>query len=807
METLWSDVRYALRAMATHRGFTAVALLTLALGIGANTAIFSVVDAVLIRPLPYADASSLYNIWLAPTATPIDREPASLPSVRDWQRDNTVFTGIGAFAVNTYDVTGTEGTEPIRTVMGTAGLYELLGARPVLGRAPSAADDRAPVVAISHRLWMRRFGGDSTVLGRTAIMNGDPYTIIGVMPAGFHFPSPSFDAWTSLYGIYKTSGTSGVGDWVNSRGLRGYRVVARLKPGATPAGAAAAMNREQQRLGQLFPNSDRGLVVHLQSLRDATIGGVRRLLWVVLGAAGFVLLLACANVAHLALVRAAGRAREMAVRRALGAPRLRLVRQLITESVVLAAMGGVLGVLLATWGVALLVRLSPTDIPSLETVGVDGRVLLYAAAVSLLTGVLFGLAPAFAAWGGDPQRALREQGRGVAGGRAARRFRNTLIAAETALALTLLVGAGLMVRSFANLTSADTGFNPSGVLTVSAQFDLHRYTDVSSQVATTQRVLDAIRRIPGVTSAGAATSLPPSRTQQSDEFSIVGRPVPAPGQSPTAWYVPTTPGYLAALGVPLLSGRDFTSGDDARVPMVAIVNRELVRRTFPIEDPLGRQITIGGATRTIVGVSGSPTFDGVGAAPVPAVFVPYAQAPFPGIWMAIRTTGDPMTLSSPVRKAFHDVDPQMEPGVIRPMDAVLSGEFVRPRFQTWLLATFGTLAMVLAAIGIYGVVAYGVAQRTGELGLRLALGAPTHLVLTMIVRQGMSPVLVGLAAGVAGSLALSRLMVGLLYGVAPTDGATFAGVTGVLAAVAMAAAYLPARRASRVDPLVALRSD
>jgi len=807
MDTLWQDVRFAARSLGKHRLFTLVAVLTLALGIGANTAIFSVVDAVLIRQLPYADAGRLYTIWTAPTATPSDQHPASLPDVRDWQAANTGFSGIAAYGFNRVQLSGPEGSEPIRAVLGTATLFDVLRATPVLGRVPRPSDDRLPVVAISYRIWMRHFGGDRSVIGRTVDLGGDPFTVIGVMPPGFHFPTPDIDAWTSLYGIYKTSGRGGVGDWIDNRGLFGYLVVGRLAPGSTPAGASAALNRVQAQLARTYPASDKGVVIHLESLRDQTVGGVARLLWVMLGAAGFVLLLACANVAHLALARATERAREMAVRRALGAPRRRLVRQLITESLVLAAAGGLAGVLLATWAVAVLVKLSPPDIPRIENVGVNGQVMAYAAAVSVLTGALFGLAPALASWRQDPQIAMRDQGRGLTGGRHSGRLRSWLVAAETALALMLLVGAGLMVRSFEKLTHADPGFDPHGVLAFGALFDLDRYADVSKQAATMDELLARFRAIPGVTSAGAGTSLPPSHVQESQVYTVVGRQAPDPGHVPNAWFVPATPGYLATLGIPVTSGRDFTTADDPHAPLVMIVNRELVRRAFPKQDPLGQQLNVGGVIRTIVGVTGDPTFNGIGSPPAPAVFVPYAQAPFPGVWFAVRTRGAPAQLAGAVRNAFHAVDPQLDPISMEPMEAMMGDEFIRPRFQTWLLATFGTLAMVLAAIGIYGVVAYGVVQRTGELGLRLALGAPTRHVLGMVVRQGMLPVVIGLAAGIVGSVALSRLMTGLLYGITATDRPTFAVVAAVLAVVALAAAYLPARRAARVDPLVALRAD
>ncbi len=473
----------------------------------------------------------------------------------------------------------------------------------------------------------------------------------------------------------------------------------------------------------------------------------------------------------------------------------------------LSFVGGCAGVLLGTWGTALLVRLSPGTIPRLEVVGVDVRVLTFAACASLATGVLFGMAPALVAWEGGAHAALRERGRGLSGSRRGQRFRAMLMAGEVAMALILVVASGLTIRSFARLTRADTGVHADGVLTFHMTVSTTRFTGADREIAAAQGVLDALGRLPGVEAVGASTSMPPSYTQQGSEFAIEGAPAPMPGHAPRAWYLPATPGYLKALGIPLVTGRDFTSADDAKSVPVTIVNRELMRRQFLGANPIGRRISVEGVTRTIVGVAGDAAYDGVGAPAGAEVYVPYAQSPFPGVWVAIKTAGDPRALVGPVRATLATVDPDMRPRSVRTMEEVLSGAFVGPRFQTWLLGMFGALALSLAAVGIYGVIAYGVAQRTGEIGLRLALGATRGTVLRLIVRQGMGAVAAGVIAGAGGALLLSRVMTGLLYSVRATDLATYAAATVLIIVVALAASYLPARRATRVDPLEAMRSE
>jgi predicted permease len=797
------DLRYAARILRHNVSFSLAVIATLALGIGANTAIFSVVNGVVLRPLPYDQPDRLYSVWLVPAASQSERQPASYPDLTDWQTSATSFSGIGGYVFNRYELSGPEGVDLARSIAGTATLYPTLGARPLIGRLPRPDEDREAVVTISHRLWQRRYAGDPSVIGRKLLLDDEPFTIIGVMPPGFHFPSPDIELWTSMYPIARATGDAATNPWLVNRGLRGYRILSRLKPGVTPAAAESEMNGIMDRLGASYPNEDGATDVRLQSVHDDTVGGVRRALWLTFGAAGLVLLLACVNVAHLMLARASARAREIAVRRALGAHRGRVVRQLLTESILLGVIGGLAGLAVAAVGVRILVRISPGDIPRLETVALDPATIAFAAIISIGTGMLFGLAPTFAAASARLQSTLREQRPGARSGR----MRAMLTAAEVAFALVVLVAAGLVVRSLVSLLSTDMGFRPERVITMSIGFSSTRYPDPAMRAPTLDRILAQIRALPGVTSAGASTSLPPARMQQSNGFAIEGDPPPRPNEEPSAIFIPTTPGFLPALGVPLLRGRDIADGDGASAPKVVVISQSIAHRDFAGRDPLGRRLRIADSLYTIIGVVGDVGYEGIGKPAQPALYVPFAQSTFPGLWVAVRASVEPWSLIGPIRDAIHVVDPRMNAQSLRPMDDLLSDTMVRPRFQAWLLATFGGLALVLAAVGIYGVIAYGVSQRTSEIGLRLALGAPRRSVISLILRRGLFPVAAGMVIGLIAAVGLSRVMTGLLYGVSPTDAITLVAVTLLLAVVAVAAAYLPARRAARLDPVGALRAN
>lgn len=800
------DAHYALRVLRRNPVFTAAVVLTLALGIGANTAIFSVVNAVVLRQLPYANPERLYSVWTSPARSPSDRHPTSYLDLQDWKQRSTAFAGLEGYAFNRFEITDGTAADAARAILATGSLYSTLGAKAEIGRLPTADEEHQPVVAISHRLWLRRYGGDPAVIGRSIQMDETSYKIVGVMPAGFHFPTPDIDLWMTIHNIADAPGQSRNSPWLTNRGLRGYRVVARLKPGVSARTAEAQLNAIMHQLGRDYPTTDAAIDIHLQSVRGDSTNGIENALWLILGAAGLVLLLACMNIAHLMLARTSARTREIAVRRALGADRSRVVRQLITESVILGLLGGALGLVVATLGARAFVALSPADIPRLETVAIDGRTMAFAAIISIATGVLFGLAPAVSAWGAAGQTSLRE-GRGGTGGRRASRARDFLTSGEVAFALVLLVGAGLMLRTFASLLRRDLGFSTEGVTAFHVSLSSSRYASDEAKARVVASVMANIRAIPGVTLAGGSSSLPPARMQQSNGFTIAGDPQPAPNEAPTALYVPASPQFLSALGVRLVAGREFTEGDDRSAPRVAVISRELAQRYFANRDPIGHQIRADDTLRTIVGVVGDVPYNGLAEPVGPAVYVPYAQSPFGGVWIAVRSSLDAAALSSSIRDALQRVDPLMTARDIRPMTDYVSESMLRARFQTMLLGGFGVLALVLAAVGIYGVISYSVAQRTNEIGLRLALGATPRSVVRLVMARGLTPVGLGLIGGIAGSAVLSKLIQGLLYGISPTDRVTFVMVTLVLTAVATAAAYLPAARAARLDPLGALRSD
>jgi putative ABC transport system permease protein len=805
MEALLQDIRFGVRMLGKNGAFTFVALLTLALGIGANTAIFSVVNAIVFRPLPYSAPQQLVGVWTKDLKRPGSQYPAAMPTIRDWQQQSHLFSGFAAYAFNRFHVSGNEGPDETRGVFATSNFFEVMGVKPVLGRALQPADERERVVIIGDVLWRRRFNADQNVLGKTINLNAEPFTIIGVMPASFRFPTPDIELWSSLAPIYSLDPRSSVGDWINNRSLRGYRVVGRLQEGVLQAQAQAEMNTIAERLAKEYPDSNAGTGVVLVPLRTQMIGDYQKALVVLLVAVGFILLIACANVANLMMARTAARDREIAIRRAMGAGQFRLVRQLLTESVLLSTLGGLIGLLLATWGVQLLLGLTPKDIPRLEGVSVDRSALLFTLLVSLGTGVLFGLAPAWHARKLSLNESLREGGRGIAGLARVKRLRSLLVISEIALAVVLLIGAGLMLKSFQRLTDVDPGFNPDKLLTMALGLQFVHYQDPAKQVAFFDQALQRIRSLPGVVAAGACTSLPPSYIQQSTGFTIEGRPQEAGTQPPSAIYMPATPGYLEALGVPLVRGRTIADADTSQAPGVVVINQTLASRFFTNEDPVGHRMTISGVVRTIVGVVGDAKYQGLGVEAGPQAYVPHAQSPYPGMRIVVRTETDPTSLVSAVRAQIQSIDSEEGPTRFALMTELLAESVAQPRFNTFLIGLFAALAFVLSAIGIYGVINYDVTQRTGEIGVRMALGAQSRDVLRLILRQGFFLTLGGLFAGLGGAVLLTRFLTGLLFEVKPTDPLTYAIVAVLLAFVALAACLIPARRATKVDPLVALR--
>lgn len=803
MSQFLQDLRYAMRMLKGKPGFTIVAVLTLGLGIGANTAVFSAVYGILFRPLPYREADRLVAVWTRVLDQPGSRFPASLPDIRDWQAESQSFEGLAAYAYNRYKVAGLEGDDLVRAAIVTPEFFSVLGVRAAAGRLLRPEDEQIPVTVLSHAL-ARRLFNDANPIGQALRLNEGEYTIVGVMPAEFRFPTPDVDLWVSMSQIYAISGNPSVGNWLTNRSLRGYRPFARLKKGITLEQAHAEMDAIQARLGEQYPD-DSGLGVALMPLREQMVGRVERPLMVLLAGVGFVLLIACANVANLMLARATSREREMAIRRALGAGGRRIAGQLLTESVLLSFIGGALGVFLAVWGVEFFVRMSPADIPRLESVGVDITVLLYAASMTFATGILFGLAPALRTRRLDLFGSLREGSREAGGSVRTRAARQMLVVGEVALAVVVVVGAGLLINSFLRLMRVDVGFSPDRLLTVGVGISLNRYPNPDDQVRYLNRVLERVRSTPRVETAGACTSLPPNITQQAGAFSIDDEPVST--TSPRAWYLPATPGFTEALGLPLVRGRTFADLDDASGQPVAIINRALSERYFADRDPIGRRVNVAGAARTIVGVIGDTRYDGLAMPAGFQIYIPFAQRPFPGMYVVVRSNTDARALIDPVREAILSVDPLEEGSRFRTMTEILGNSINEPRFYTLLLGIFGLVALALAAIGTFGVISYSVAQRTREIGVRIALGAGRSSVVAMVLRESLRVIAAGVVLGVTAAFGLTRLLESLLFEVRPTDPITFASVVVLLLGVGLAAAFFPAQRAARVDPMTALRCE
>jgi putative ABC transport system permease protein len=807
--TVAADVRYGLRALGRNPGFAVAAVLALALGIGSTAAIFSVVNAVLLRPLPYRQPDRL-AVLLHRRVNPV--APANF---LDWKRQSTAFEEMGAADNWVPNLTGGSQPESVQALRVTANILRMLGIPPLAGRVFLPEEEEPGEeheVVLSHRLWQRRYAGNRKIVGQSVLLNGQPYTVVGVMPRGFDFP-PFWATGTELWvpNVLATRAANRTG--------QSLRVFGRLKRGATLKFARAEMAAITARLEKQFPGSNREVTV--ASLKETVVGDVRPALLVLLAAVAFVLLIACANVAHMLLARSAARQREVAVRAALGASRARMIRQFLTESLVLASFGGAGGVLLALWGTNLLVSLGPTHLPRLETVALDVRVLAFTLGISLLTGFAFGLAPALKASRRDLTESLREGERGATEGSQRGLLRNVLIASEFALALVLLIGAGLMLRSFAALEAIDPGFDPRRVLTLMVSVAGTREAEPPLRAGFYRQALQQIRAVPGVASASAINHLPLAGDIWGWSFTIEGRPTPAPGESPDAAYRVTLSGYFTAMGIPILKGRDIAESDDLRAPGVVVVNEWLAKRHWPGENPLGKRITFDDLDKnphwlTVVGVVKNTVRSDWAAAEEGEVYLSYLQhhkyqedpgSHYSYLTFVVRANVEPAALALSVRRALSSLDKTVTISQVQTMEQVVTQATARPRFYLLLLAAFASIALVLAAVGIYGVISYSVSRRTHEIGLRMALGAGERDVLRLVVRQGMRVALAGAAAGLLGALLLTRLMSTLLYGVQSTDPATFLAVTVVLTGVAVVASYIPARRAARIDPLVALRHD
>ena len=815
METLINDIRFGLRGLIKRPGFTSIGIVTLALGIGANTAIFSVVNATLLRPLPFKDPDRIVMGWgyIPKFAQRTDKFPSSAGNYLGLVKQTQTFDQLAAFRQWSWQLTHAGDPEQLQGVRVSANFFEALGAAPLLGHTFTSEQDQegaSPVVIISHRLWQKEFGSDRGVVGKTLTLNGRTMTIVGVMPRDVEFPgganmipglqfATKNDIWMPLAMDAQER---------NNHGSLNLAMIGRLKAGITIPQAESELSAIESSL----PLGRVSYSVKLIPLQKQMVGNIQRLLLVILATVTFVLLIACANVANLLLARASARRKEMAIRGALGAGRFRIIRQLLTESVLLSSAGGLLGFVLAVWGTPLLVSFIPEKVPRIHEINVDLRVFGFALLISVTTGIVFGLAPAIHAARVDLNESLKEGARGTTGGWRQNRLRGFLIVSEVSLAVVLMIGAALLTKSFVRLMDVKPGFDPSHTLTMEVLLPTvppSKYAKDEEQVAFFQQVLDRLNHSPGVKAAGAVLSLPLTGAEESTDLFIEGRPTPAPSERPETDYTVVSPDYFRALQIPLLKGRELSDHDRKDTPAVAIINEALAQRYWPNEEPLGQRIRIGFEkdAREIVGIVGSIKQSTLSAAARPAMYVPYAQLPAGGLSIVIRTDGDPMSLAALARTQVHSVDPSIPVTNIRTMDEVFSTSVEQQRFTTLLVGLFGGLAVALAAIGIYGVMGYSVTQRRQELAVRMALGARTRQVLQLVLRDGVVLASLGVIVGLAAAFGLTRLLRSLLFEVQPTDIQTFLSVPALLILVALLASYLPARRASKVDPLTALRSE
>ncbi len=808
-ETLAKDLRQGVRSLLRTPGFTATAVLALALGIGASTAIFSVVEAVLLRPLPYRDPGRLVVVMHH------GDNPVAPANFLDWRRQATAYERMGAADFWVPNLTDGDFPESVQAVRLTSDVLVLLGVRPRLGRLFRADEEnpgRDHTAVLSDALWRRRFASDPAVLGRSIHLNGEAYTVVGVMPPGFEFP-PFWATGTELWAPLALN------ERAASRDGQSLRLFARLKPGVPLPGARAEMASITARLERQYPGSNRDVTV--TPLDELVVGKVRPALLVLLAAVACVLLIACANVAHMLLARATTRQKEIALRGALGAGRARILRHLLTESLILGAAGGAAGLLLAAGGIRALLALGPQHLPRLDTIGLDLQVLAVTLGLSLSTGVAFGLAPALQASRRDPARALSEGERGSTEGAGRSRLRGVLVGSEVALALVLLIGAGLMIRSFLALQRIDPGFDSRGVLTMMVSVAGSPESAPGKRAAFYQEMTHRVEALPGVVSASAINHLPLAGDLWGWSFTIAGRPTPAPGESPDAAYRVVLPGYFRTMGIPLVQGRDLAATDRLDAPGVVVINRWMADRYWPGQNPLGQRITFQNGQPnptwlTVVGVAKNTVRDEWIAKPWAETYLPFLQTPtylertstnYAYLTLVVRASGDPAGLAPSVRSAIRSIDRSVTISAVQTMDRVVEEATARPRFYLLLLATFAAIALALAAVGIFGVMSYAVSRRTHEIGIRLALGAQASDVHRLVIGQGMATALSGAAAGLAAALLLTRLMGSLLYGVGTTDPATFVLVSLVLTAVALLASWVPARRATRIHPLEAIRHD
>jgi putative ABC transport system permease protein len=805
LQNFAQDLRYGARALLRTPGFTLLAIVTLALGIGANTAIFSVVNAVLLNPLAYRDPGRLVTLLHSGAA------PAAPANYIDWRDQSRSFDAMAAAQYWSPNLTGVDSPEHLTGLQVTQNMFPLLGIAPLLGRTFLPGEDQSGAeheIILSYRLWQRRFNGDPQVLGKPILLDGQSFTIVGVMPASFQFApfwATHAELWTPL----------AFGDRLHDRGGNSLRIFARMKPGVTLASARAEVAAITGRLEAQYPGTNRQ--VRVTPLKENVVGKVETPLLIVLCGVGFVLLIACANVAHMLLARTSDRQREIAVRTALGAGRGRVMAQFLTENLLLAGLGAAAGLLLALWGVKALVALSPADIPRVDTVTLDARAILFLLATAVLTAALFGLAPAMQATAGDLSAALKEGGRGGSDGVRRNRLRGFLVVSEFALAFILLIGAGLMIRSFFALQAVNPGFDPHHVLSMVVSVAGSREAPEGPREIFYRQLLDRVRNVPGVESVGAINHLPLAGDLWEWSFMIDGRPKARPGEAPYAVYRLAMPGYFETMRLPILRGRAIAITDDSRAPGVAVINQAAAAKYWPGKDPIGQRISLDEGVRvTVIGISANAKQGDWAEGPDPEVYQAALQNhPFLGelrshmsyLTLVIRTAGNPADMASAVKQTVWQMDRNLPISEVLTMDQAVADKTAEPRFLALLLAVFAAVALLLAAVGIYGVMSYAISRRTHEIGIRMSLGATRADVLRMVLRQGMVQALAGSLAGGAGALLLARLMSRMLYGVRPNDPLTFGTVSMVLGAAALLAICVPARRATRIEPMVALRQE
>jgi putative ABC transport system permease protein len=819
MSTIWQDLRHAARAARLAPAYSAIVIATLALGIGANAAIFSVVDAVMLRPYyPGMDRLVMMN----EATRQGDQMSVAWPTFQDWQAGSPSFEQLGVYRTTTVNLTGVDAAERLNAATASAGMFAAIGLAPLAGRTFTAAEDTpsaSRVAVISERLWRRRFDADPATIGRTVVLSGDAYEIVGVMPAAMRFPSRQIDVWLPLGPSIPT--------FPPTRAAHpGLYVIGRLQAGVPVARAAADMDTLARRIEQAHPDTNHDVTVQLTPYFDQIVSGIRPTLFTIAGAVGFVLLIGCANLANLMLARTERRQRDVAVRAALGADRRRILQQLLAESLLLAAIGGALGLLLATWLVSLFVASGPVTVPRVDLIGVDGRVVAFTALLSIATGIVFGLVPAFKASGADLLSTIKRASRGAGAGAASRRFRSALIVVEVALALTLLVGAGLLIQSFARLMAVDTGFDPDGVVTMRLSLPPAKYRDTTHWTAFHDELVRRVAAIPGVVAAGVNSAVPLQGGGSEAGVFLEGRPVVRGKADAATLFQACSPDYFRAMRIRLVRGRYFSEHDTRESTPVVIVDDSLVRRLFGDADPIGKRISFEThgtgpgdpnpaiVWREIVGVVAHVRHYGIASEPpYVQVYTPLEQLPtyfearHPAMALLARTAMAPEALAAVIRREAAALDPDIPVYGLQTMASYLQQNTEQPRLSAVMLAGLAALALVLAVIGIYGVVSYTVTQRTQEIGVRMALGATGRDVVRMVVGQAATLVGVGIAAGIAASLALGSTLRSLLYQVSPRDPWTMTAIAVLLAGVAIAASVIPARRATRVDPLLALRAE